>query len=95
MLQNTVAFLELLFAAHPQRQRRDLLEVAFLREEQVHRIVGNILFLVLFLQRIGVDDHTLAGLGVFFDDGFQLLDDDRLDFLGTAENGLQLGNILL
>ena len=55
--QHLVAVLEFLLTAHAQALGRDLLKVAVPGEEQMHRVVGNLLFRLFRLDERGRDFH--------------------------------------
>ena len=89
--QHLVAVLQLLFAAHAQALGRDLLEVAVPGEEQVHRVIGDLLlgFVGALLGNV-VQDLAAAGLAVLFAHLGQFRHDDAVDARRTLEDVLQV-----
>ena len=93
-LGELIALLELLLAAHAQGLRGYLLEIALLREEERHGIIGYLLLLFLLCDIGGVDNLRLSRLAVFLDNFLKLADNYRADSAALCEDILKIGNEL-
>ena len=78
-LAERVAVLILLLAAHAQRLRRDLLEIALVREEQLHRVIRHKILGRHLRHGLRRDDARAPRRRVLADDLLELADDDAAD----------------
>ena len=92
-LAELVAVLILLLAAHAQRLRRDLLEVALAREEQLHRVVRHKVLCRQHRDALRGDDARAPRRRVPADDLLELADDDAADAALALKRRLEVGNI--
>ena len=93
LLGDGIPFLELLLAAHPQRLRRDLLEVALPGKEYPHRIIrGRFLRLLAGLLHL-IQHLGPARLAVVLGDLPQLVHDDGIHLAGAAQRILHVGDL--
>ena len=90
-----VAVLVLLLAAHAQRLRGYLLEVALAREEERHGVVLDLLVLVRLLELGCVDDAGFPRRAVLLGYRLELVDDDRLELAAVVDDRFQLLNVAL
>ena len=92
-LAQRVAVLILLLAAHAQRLRRDLLEVALAREEQLHRVIRHEVLIRHLRDGLRRDDARAPRRRVLADDLLELADDDAADAALALERRLEIGNV--
>ena len=93
-LPQGVAFLKLLLAADPQGLRHDLLEITVAGEENIHRIIFDMLAFVIFFHFMFIDDLCMALGGILFDDVFQFFDDEIAQLCLAAQNILQTVDLI-
>ena len=92
-LAERVAVLILLLAAHAQRLRRDLLEIALAREEQLHRVIRHKILGRHLRHGLRRDDARAPRRRVLADDLLELADDDAADAALALERRLEVGNV--
>ena len=93
-LGELVAVFELLLAAHAQGLRGYLLEIALLREEERHGIIGYLLLLFLILDVGGIDNLRSSRLAVFLYDILKLVYNYLAHSAALCEDILKVGNEL-
>ena len=92
-LAERVAVLILLLAAHAQRLRRDLLEIALAREEQLHRVIRHKVLRRQHRDALRRDDARAPRRRILADDLLELADDDAADAALALKRRLEVGDI--
>ena len=94
--EGAVAVLILLLAGHPQGLGGDFLQISLPGQEEIHRVVGDLLLSgEQLLGLVVIDDIGAAGEGVLFLDLLQLTDDDLTDAAGAVHQVLEVSDLLL